>query len=194
LLLITDGTPTCTLDCTCTENNEPVDSQPLIDATADALDDGIRTFVIGSPGSEKTRDVLSAIARNGGTAAPNCSDDGPDYCHFDMTTETDLAGGLTRALDEVAQSLRSCKYPVPEAADGVMVDPEKVNVLLTPSSGKSETIPQSPSGVTCENGWRYTDNAQNIELCGNACDEAKSDVGAKVEILLGCKTVIEEPR
>src|SRR6187399_678299 len=104
LLLLTDGTPTCTIDCECTEGNVAVDSEPLLGATGDALDDEIRTFVIGSPGSEDTRAVLSAIARNGGTATPNCSDDGPDYCHFDMTTETDLAGGLTRALEAVARS------------------------------------------------------------------------------------------
>ena len=194
LLLLTDGTPTCTIDCECTEDNLPVDAEPLLDATDDALDDDLRTFVIGAPGSEDTRSVLSAIARKGGTAPPGCSDDGPDYCHFDMTTESDLAGGLTRALEAVAQSLRSCTYPVPEAPDDATLDPTRVNVLFTPHGGKTETIPQAPSSSKCKSGWQYSSDRKSIELCGSTCEAAKADVGAKVEILLGCKTVTEEPR
>jgi Mg-chelatase subunit ChlD len=194
LLLITDGTPTCTLDCTCTENNVPVDSDPLLADADAARSDGIRTFVIGSPGSEQTRDVLSALARRGGTAKAGCSDDGPVYCHFDMTTEPDLAAGLESALDAVAKSLRSCEYPVPPPPQGRTADPDQVNVIYTPSAGKSETLPRDASSSDCSDGWQYTDDGKHIELCGDACDRAKTDVGAKVEIVIGCKTVSAEPR
>jgi hypothetical protein len=194
LLLITDGTPTCTIDCECTEDNLPVDSDPLIAAAARARDEGIRTFVIGSPGSEATRDVLSALATEGGTATAGCSDAGPDYCHLDMTTEPDLADGLTRALEQVASSLRSCEYPVPPAPDDGTVDPGRVNVLFTPSGGETKTIPRAPSASDCQEGWHYGDDEETIVLCGTACEDARSDVGATVEVLLGCKTVIEEPR
>jgi hypothetical protein len=194
VLLITDGTPTCTIDCECTEDNLPVDSAPLIADAASARDDGIRTFVIGSPGSEQTRDVLSALATEGGTAAPGCSDAGPVYCHLDMTTESDLAAGLADALEQVAAGLRSCEYPVPAAPDDGTVDPSRVNVLFTPSGGKTKTIPRDPSQSACEEGWQYGENQETVVLCGAACEEAKSDVGATVEVLLGCRTVIEEPR
>jgi hypothetical protein len=194
LLLITDGTPTCTIDCECTENNEPVDSGPLIDDAATALKSGIRTFVIGSPGSEDTRDVLSALARNGGTAQPNCSDNGPVYCHLDMTTEPDLAKGLAGALAQVAASLRSCEYPIPAPPNNRTLDPGLVNVLYTPSNGNTETIPRDPSKSDCNQGWQYSSDGTSIVLCGDACEAATSDVGAKVEILFGCKTVSVEPR
>jgi len=194
LLLITDGTPTCTLDCECNDGNEPVDSKPLVADAAQALKDGVRTFVIGSPGSENTRNVLSELATEGGTAKPNCSDQGPVYCHFDMTTEPDLSAGLQTALETVAASLRSCEYPVPEPSGSKMVDPNLVNVLLTPSKGKTETIPRDPSASDCHDGWQYTKDKTSIVLCGDACDRAKSDVGAKVEIVLGCKTVSGEVR
>lgn len=194
LLLITDGTPTCTLDCKCTDNNVPVDSTPLVADAASALEQGIRTFVIGSPGSEDTRDVLSALARKGGTAPPDCSDDGPVYCHFDMTTEPDLAAGLSRALEQVAASLRSCEYPIPTPPDDRTLDPNLVNVLFTPSHGQTRTIGRDPSESDCNEGWQYSADGSSIVLCGDACEAAKSDVGAKVEILLGCRTVTEEPR
>ena len=194
LLLITDGTPTCTLDCQCTDNNQPVDSGPLIDDAGQALARGIRTFVIGSPGSEDTRNVLSALAREGGTAQPNCSDDGPVYCHLDMTTEPDLAKGLAGALDQVAASLRSCEYPIPPPPGNRSLDPNLVNVLYTPSDGKTETIGRDPSSSKCDQGWQYSSDGKSIILCGDACTAAKNDVGAKVEILFGCKTVSVEPR
>ena len=194
LLLITDGTPTCTLDCECTEDNLPVDSAPLIDDAATALAQGIRTFVIGSPGSEDTRDVLSALAREGGTPQPDCSDDGPVYCHLDMTTEPDLAKGLAAALDQIATSLRSCEYPIPAPPNMRTLDPDLVNVLFTPSGGKTRTIGRDPSKSACNQGWQYSSDGSSILLCGDACEAAKQDVGAKVEILFGCSTVMVEPR
>ncbi|HSU42564.1 MAG TPA: vWA domain-containing protein [Polyangiaceae bacterium] len=194
LLLITDGTPTCTLDCECTEDNLPVDSGPLIDDAATALAQGIRTFVIGSPGSEDTRPLLSALARKGGTAPSDCSDDGPVYCHLDMTTEPDLAKGLASALDQVAASLRSCQYPIPTPSNLRTLDPNLVNVLFTPSNGKTQTIGRDPSKAACNEGWQYSPDGSSILLCGDACEAAKQDVGAKVEILFGCRTVMVEPR
>jgi len=193
LLLITDGTPTCTLDCECNDGNVPVDSRPLLADAKAALAGGVHTFVIGSPGSENTRDVLSALARQGGTAKDDCSDTGPVYCHFDMTTEPDLATGLERALADVAASLRTCEYPVPEPPGERMPDPDRVNVLFTPSGGKTRTIARDTSSA-CRDGWQYTADEQSIVLCGDACAAAKSDVGASVQVVLGCKTVTHEVR
>jgi Mg-chelatase subunit ChlD len=194
LLLITDGTPTCTLDCMCTENNEPVDSQPLLDEAAAALTDGIRTFVIGSPGSEDTRDVLSRLARVGGTAEPGCSDDGPNYCHFDMTTEPDLAGGLARALDQIAVDLRSCEYAIPAPPTGQTLNRDQVNVLYTPDGGTTETIARDPSTTECNQGWQYTADGRNIVLCGDTCAAVRGDPSSSIEVLFGCQTVKSKPR
>lgn len=189
LLLITDGTPTCTLDCMCTEDNEPVDSQPLLDEAAAALSDGIRTFVIGSPGSEDTRDVLSRLARVGGTAEAGCSDDDPTYCHFDMTTEPDLAGGLARALDQIAVDLRSCEYAIPAPPRGQTLDAERVNVLYTPNGGTTETIARDPSATECNQGWQYTADGRNITLCGDACAAVRANPSSTIEVLFGCQTI-----
>ncbi|HEV8244278.1 MAG TPA: hypothetical protein VGP93_00785, partial [Polyangiaceae bacterium] len=194
LLLITDGTPTCTLSCVCTEDNLPVDSQPLLDEAAAALGDGIRTFVIGSPGSEDTRDVLSQLANVGGTAKPGCSDAGPAFCHFDMTTEADLAGGLARALDEIALRLRSCEYPIPPPPSGQTLDPDLVNVLYTPPGGLTETVARDPSTTDCSDGWQYSADGQNIMLCGDACDAVRAKPESTIEVLFGCQTVTGKPK
>jgi hypothetical protein len=194
ILLITDGTPTCTLDCECTEDNLPVDSQPLLEQVAKNLTKGVRTFVIGSPGSEQTRDVLSQIATEGGTAKPGCSDDGPVYCHFDMTTEPDLAAGLERALAQIALSLRSCEYSIPAPPAGQKLDASLVNVLYTPAGGATETIGRDPSVSDCNEGWQYSADGKKIVLCGAACDRVSSTQSGQVEILFGCDTVIAKPK
>jgi hypothetical protein len=195
VLLITDGTPTCTMDCECTEDNLPVDSQPLIDETASALASGVRTFVIGSPGSEETLGVLSQVASEGGTGKPGCSDAGPVYCHFDMTTTTDFGAGLTQALEEIAASLRSCEYPIPSPPAGQMLERGLVNVLYTSGAGTTETIGRDPSERGCTEGWQYSDDGMSIVLCGEACAKVKDDAEGKVEVLFGCKTITApEPR
>lgn len=190
LLLITDGTPTCTLDCACTEDNLPVNSQPLIADVAAALVSGVRTFVIGSPGSEDTRTVLSRISTAGGTGKPSCSDLGPNYCHFDMTTEPDLAGGLARALDQIALSLRPCEYPIPAPPAGQSLEPGLVNVLFTPPGEDTQTIGRDPSANDCRDGWQYTADGAHIVLCGDACARVMASKDATVEVLFGCQTVV----
>lgn len=194
VLLITDGTPTCTIDCVCTEDNVPVDSQPLIEEAAQAFASGVRTFVIGSPGSEQTRDVLSRLASEGGTAPDDCSDDGPTYCHFDMTTEPDLATGLKRALDEISTNVRSCEYPIPAPPAGQALDPSLVNVLYTPSGSDAETIGRDPSTADCSEGWQYSSDGKSIVLCGAVCERVRADGDGTVEVLFGCETIVTKPK
>jgi Mg-chelatase subunit ChlD len=194
ILLITDGTPTCTLDCVCTEDNLPVDSQPLIDEAAQAFGSGVRTFVIGSPGSEETRQVLSRLATEGGTASAGCSDTGPRYCHFDMTTEPDLATALRDALEEIATRVRSCEYPIPEPPTGQALDPDLVNVIYTPEGRDAETIARDASASDCSEGWQYSTDGGSIVLCGSACDRVREDPTGAVEVLFGCETVVTKPR
>ena len=195
LLLITDGTPTCDLDCRCTEDNLPVDPLPLVHEAAAARVDGIRTFVIGSPGSEQARDVLSQLATEGGTAKAGCSDSGPRFCHFDMTTEPDLASGLAEALEQITSQVRSCAYPIPLPPQGEALDPELVNVLYTPGNEtESETIARAASSQDCTEGWQYASDGLSVVLCSDTCARAQADAKSRVEILFGCETVVQKPR
>lgn len=194
ILLITDGTPTCDIECACTEDNEPVDSQPLIEEAAAARASGVKTFVIGSPGSEDTREVLSKLATEGGTAKESCSDSGPTFCHFDMTREANLSTALGRALQQIAASLRSCEYPIPAPPSGQVLDPDLVNVLFTPKGGTSATIGRDPSESDCREGWQYSADGSRIVLCGDTCDAVRADSQSTVEVLFGCETIKAPPK
>ena len=133
---------------------------------------------------------LSEMAEAGGTAKPGCSHLGPDYCHFDMTTQTDLTQALTDALDDVVSQTLSCAYPIPPPPDGSTLDPGLVNVLFTQGNGVQKDIYQD-TGSPCTGGWQYSPDGQQILLCGTACDEVKADKMGRIDILFGCETLIK---
>jgi hypothetical protein len=187
MVLITDGIPTYSLGCVGTgQANDVVDSSPLIAAAASAAARGIRTFVIGSPGSEGARDSLSRMAEAGGTGLAGCSHDGPNYCHFDMTSESDLGAALTDALGIISGVALGCRYGVPVAPGGARLDPGKVNVLFTPPGGADELIGQSLD-ANCSEGWRYNENQTEIRLCSNTCSRVEGSDGS-LTLQFGCAT------
>ncbi|MES1184792.1 MAG: vWA domain-containing protein [Myxococcales bacterium] len=195
VLLITDGVPTRPLDCS-GDGKSAIDSAPLIAAVGDAFKspENIKTFVIGSPGSEDARGDLSKMATAGGTATPGCSDAGPNYCHLDMTTAKDFAAALADGLAAIAGQISTCEYAVPPAPNGKTINPNQVNVLYTKGDGSQASIGQDATGK-CTGGWVY-DNAQNptkITLCGADCDAVKADQGAKIDLIFGCDTETTVP-
>ena len=187
LVVITDGIPTYSLGCEGTGRaNQPVDSAPLVEAARLAAQRGVRTFVIGSPGSDDARESLSRMAEAGGTAPAGCSHGGPDFCHFDMTQERDLGAGLINALGIISGVALGCRYAVPPAPDGAMLDPGKVNVLLREPDGAEELIGQSLD-QNCSEGWQYTDNQSQIRLCSSTCERVQASEGS-LSLQFGCAT------
>ena len=192
LVLITDGTPTYALGCKGSGNQQdPADPTPLIPEAASALGRGIKTFVVGSPGSESARKSLSQMAEAGGTSKPGCSHNGPNYCHFDMTQQPDFTVALRDALGSISGLALSCAYDIPPPPSGSMLDPAKVNVLFKPENGEREVLLQSSSG--CSDGWQYSPNGKQIQLCGDTCDRVKSSSG-QVSLQFGCSTQVIGPR
>lgn len=189
LVLITDGTPTYALGCEGSGTpNDPADPAPLIPEAASALGRGIKTFVIGSPGSEDARRSLSQMAQAGGTGSDGCSHDGrPQYCHFDMTAEEDFALALRDALASISGIALSCAYDIPEPPAGAELDLSKINVLFTPPGGERELIPQSAPESSCSSGWRYSDDRSQVLLCGDTCDRVSSSSG-QLSLEFGCTT------
>lgn len=187
LVLLTDGQETCAAD-----QKDEFLTKTVVDASLV----GIRTFVIGAPGSEPSRAFLSQIAFTGQTPrTPTCNHGGtaPDVgdCHFDLTNAgLNLATELTKALDAINKEALSCEYDVPQS-DGGEIDYTKVNVFMTAGDGSRQTIPQDPS-TACPNadGWQYSPDKKQILLCGPACEKAKAQQGGSVSIALGCVTVV----
>jgi len=188
VVLLTDGGETC----------DPTNTGLLVQKAAEAGSIGIRTFVLGAPGSESYRAFLSQIAFNGGTpSTPACdhSGSGADKgdCHMDMTLpNTDFATELAKNLAAISTEALSCEFDVPDPGDGSVLDPWKVNVKYTPGAGGAPVQFPRNDNYACNdplnNGWQYSADGKKIELCGSACKTVKSDGGAKVSIVLGCKT------
>jgi hypothetical protein len=187
VVLLTDGAETC----------EPGQLSDLVNRDVpNARLWNIRTFVIGAPGSEQARSLLSQIAWEGGTASStNCSHGGatPDEgdCHFDMTESMDLAADLNAALQEISRTtVLSCEYDVPENPDGGGVDLNKVNVSFTPGGGDPETIAKTDGDCAAVEGWQYSGDYAKIVLCGETCTRVQADSRGEVNIELGCPTVV----
>jgi hypothetical protein len=188
VVLLTDGAETC--------KESELDKLVTTDVPNARLFN-IRTFVIGAPGSEQARSLLSRIAWEGGTAAKsscNHDSDPPDEgdCHFDMTTSEDFAKDLDAALEAISRTkVLSCEFDVPTNQDGRGVDLDKVNVTYKPGKGDEETIGFDDQAASCDeaDGWMYSDDRTKILLCGEVCDRVQADSRGEVRIALGCPTM-----
>lgn len=200
VVLVTDGNDSCLAQYAAAGvTGDPI--ADLLDVELPkALSVNIRTFVIGAPGSEPARGLLSKIAYYGGTARnPNC-DHGDDpapgaECHFDMTRSSDFARDLTTALQNVTgTAAMGCEFDVPRPADGGTVDYGTVNVDYY--AGGNTTDPSTRTSLyrddtaPCDagaNGWQYSADMSQIRLCGSICDTVRADVAAKVIVSIGCE-------
>ncbi len=191
IVLITDGFETCA----------PSELNKLVNVdvpNATALN--FRTFVIGAPGSEGARSLLSQIAKAGGTAASSScvadSSGSPEVgdCHFDLTnvsTPQDFADQLSQALEQISGSVLTCEFDIPSSPTGGEVDLNKVNVKVTPDGQTPIDLEKDTANCdTTANGWQYNADGTKIVLCGAACDTAK-EPGSAVQIVLGCPSVIK---
>ena len=192
VVLLTDGAETCDLQAS--------SKAFLIQKALEATTVGVKTFVLGAPGSESERAFLSQIAFAGGTAAdPTCDHSGsaPDVgdCHMDMTLPgMNFATELQSNLEAISGQALSCEFDVPDTEPGdPPIDYNKVNVLYTHGDGTDETIPQD-ANLDCSDpaneGWQYADGKTKIVLCGGACAAVKADNQASISIQLGCVTQV----
>jgi hypothetical protein len=186
LLLLTDGAPTLTLTCegdVGSNSPDPVDPQPIIDEVARARRAGVRTFLIGSPGSEPGRPWMSEAALQGATARAGCHLDGNPYCHMDMTAAPDFGAALRAGLNQVTGEI-SCTYDIPEPPMGQTIDPALVNLIVTTSSGDAQLVLPDAMG-DCSEGWQLMGN--QVVLCDGTCSRVQAD-GASLQLLFGCES------
>lgn len=187
VVLITDGEQTAMCSDSVRCNGAEDCTRLLIDVEvgkASGPGVGIRTFVIGVPGSEDAVTVLSAIAQEGHTAPAGCDRSSGD-CHFDMTKEPDFGAALATALEQIVGRALSCELPLPDAED---LDPERVNVVYSSSLGAPpRVVPRDDAA--CDggaNGWQYAQDGKSITLCGKACEDARNDEAGRMDVVLGC--------
>lgn len=192
LVLLTDGNETC----------KTAELDKLLESDVPAAKDGfgIRTFVIGAPGSEPARALLSRIAYHGGTASsPECdhgSDPEKADCHFDMTRSLDFQTDLAAVLDQIASARAlSCEFEVPRNPGGGGVNYAQVNVRFVDA--------QDPDGVTigrhegdegsCDGkaeGWTYSKDREKLLVCGESCNLLQRSKQGQLHVVLGCPSVV----
>jgi hypothetical protein len=180
IVLLTDGAPNPSHPG-CFEGDVTL---AILSAVRDAREQGILTYVIGSPGSEVFREGLSQLAEAGGTASPGCSHAGAPWCHFDMTTGHDFAAALNEALDQVVTRVIPCAYEIPEPGNGVIIDRSRVNIQHIVDDRVEPLL--FDSSEACSDGWQYA--GDQVELCPATCARVQADPRSKVEILFGCAT------
>ncbi len=182
VVLVSDGRETCRANQT--------DKLLSTDAPTALAKLGVRTFVIGVPGSENAREFLSGLAEAGGTVRSGDCSYGPTpsdgNCHFDMSTTTTFSSDLIRALSAINAEALSCSFSVPETTAGTPVDLTRVNVSI---NGQSVPFVASQPCNAQTTGWQYTPGNASIRLCGAACADAQKP-GTDVSIILGCPTTI----
>jgi hypothetical protein len=131
-----------------------------------------------APGSE----YWSLASETGGIRLSICSEDWRVV--FDTLGEAVL----------ISASL-PCTYHIPEAPEGEVFDPLRVNVVYVPDDGADRTLPyvDDPSRCGGTDGWYYDDPSGPTEilLCPAACEALSTTAtGGTLDIEFGCATIL----
>ncbi len=177
VLLVTDGAPQGPA-ASCS-GVDPESTAAIAQLAENALDraNPVYTFVVGLQGV--TLDFADAVAAAGGTdQAFPIAGDNPALAFND-------------ALDTIRSKALPCSYEIPDDLSnpdsGVTID--QVNVEIT-VGGDESTIPRNDA---CDGaGWYYDDPAEPTEilLCPESCAELRSDPVGRLDIVLGCSTIL----
>lgn len=170
VILVSDGEPNgCDM------------SYAHIDAIAAAAQaKGVSTYAVGIAGYFQTE--MDAIAQAGGTSKAF------------FIGNTNVGQDLIDALKTIQATQVSCSLPMPQGTASDPVDITRVNVNYTPGGGSLEALGQTANAAACSasGGWYYDDPMAPtmIMLCPSTCGVVQADTGAKIDIVLGCKTTI----
>jgi hypothetical protein len=188
VLLATDGLPT---ECT------PTDINQVAQIAADGLNGTpkVKTFVIGvfSPLDTGAKINLDTIASKGGTASS-----------FIIDTTQDVEKAFLAALTAIRGTTLACEFNVPEPTDAGALDFNEVNVEYTAAGASAPTTigyATSLNGCDATNGGWYYDvdpasgaTPTKIIMCPATCTKFNTEIGGKVNIRIGCKTVVVTPK
>jgi hypothetical protein len=213
IVLITDGVPTV-IENGCDIQNPITQAEydrwiPMVAAEGNAA--GIDTFVVGVLGSEDPQGatydpmyMLSRWALAGNTPQPagcvpttgqvsggNAVNPRGSYCHFDMTSNPDFAGGLTAALQAIANQVISCSYTVPPPPLGMIIDPLGITVTYTPGGGTPRTLNKASSSACLDGQWFVVSQDSGgmptqLDLCPSTCDTVSNDPAAQMPVTFKC--------
>jgi hypothetical protein len=204
ILLATDGGPNCnpalscgdsectlTLDGTCQPGEDCCgeSSGPYwcVDhaATAAKIDSlrqlGVRTIVVGIPGSEAYADWLDSFAEAGGAAA-----EGGTHLFYEVSASSGVAG-LTETFRDITVSLvNTCDIQLSETppSTGEYLVNVAINCTIVPKGSSSGA---AGAGTTTEANWEIDDSTSppTLHIYGSYCEQIKEGV-ERLDIVIGC--------
>jgi hypothetical protein len=182
VVLLTDGNPT---DCHTDADPDANNISHVVEAAADGAAGStlVRTFVMGVIDGDKgaTPENLSKVAKAGATGrTANC--EATNECFYALNAST-FQQDIKQAFAEISLQAFDCTFNLP--AGNALTDPSKTNVEIETPNGKHAIS----KDTNHQNGWDYLPNGTQIQLYGQACQDMKSQEKAKVNIVIGCKTV-----
>ncbi|MBI3204602.1 MAG: VWA domain-containing protein [Myxococcales bacterium] len=175
VLLVTDGQPAGPAPL-CGSVNPELTSE-IAKIAASGLSYSVLTFVIGLPGVDQA--FANAVAQAGGTTSAI------------LVSNTNVQKEFENALAKVRGEALPCEFEIPDKVQKGEIAFNKVNVGLTPAGGALQLLKQT---TDCAKGgdWYYSATTpKKIVFCPSTCAAVKKDYGAKIEIQLGCDTVIK---
>lgn len=178
----------------------------------------VNTFVVGVPGSDSAGEMqgqfatpnyhmklaLSTYAVSGSpdTVDPSCDKgtvftkggaDPAKPCHIDLSNGANFnPDALASAISAIRGKALGCLYTLPDPPVGKTIDLALVNVVVT-IGGVKTTIPKrsSPADDCAKDGcWDYT-GTQQVQLLGKTCADVSAATDAKVDISVGCATILK---
>ena len=190
----------------------------LIKARHDDAAAPINTFVIGVPGSDSTGQkiggydtppyhmklALSTYAVSGSPESIDAACDsatmytqgGADPakpCHIDLSAGGAFdATALSNAITALRGKALGCIYDLPAPPPGETIDPTLVNVDATINGVVTSLPKRSDPNDDCalDGCWDYNASSQ-VQILGKTCDDIGTAASAKVEIVVGCETIIK---
>lgn len=138
------------------------------------LGQGIKTFVIGIPGTEAYASFLDGFADAGGVPVTPTAE--KPHRYYEVKNQAEL---LTAFKTITTSLVRDCNVKLAEKP----LDLSKINVAVDCAE-----LPQKSGEVV---NWEYISATQSIEIKGARCEAIKS-VGAKrIDVVNGCPTIIQ---
>jgi hypothetical protein len=199
----------------CLDWEHPDNINALISAHLSDQAAPIRTFIVGVPGSDTNgenanvapynmRHALSTYAVNGSpdTVDPACDMTAafdPNAgtpavpCHFDMASNPNLdANALADIIAQIRGAALGCVYALPAPPPGEEINPDQVNVEITVDGVVTQVPRRSDPADTCTDSpcWDYNQDGE-IEILGVGCDNLSTAVEGKVDIVVGCATILK---
>lgn len=173
VVLATDGEPN--LCASTIENTTKVAKNALVDPR-------VPVFVVGV-GEDLS--ALDGVAEAGGTSKAILVDG----------SGSETKAQFLEALNQIRKTAMSCELPLREPEEGTL-DPGLVNVTISlGGSSEAEILTRLDAASSCAadgNGWYY-DNPkapQRLVLCEPACAKLKAKIGARVDVVFGCSSII----